>query len=349
MAGRIEKTLLGKGGVQGLTTRRTGTASRCFMLLMSSERIAQLIETAAGEWRSFARKWARTKQLVLYEELHELLTRAACSWAGVPLAESEVASRTREITALFDYAGAIGPKHWWARIARQRANSWIEQIIRKIRAGQLRPAEQTPAAIIAYHREPSGDLLSSRVAGVEFLNVIRPIVAVSVNITFVAHALHQYRDVRHKLNIDDDPEYKTHFVQEVRRFYPFFPAAAARVRDDFEWRGFQFPGGRRVLLDLYGTNHDVRTWDAPTEFRPERFRKWNGSPFNFLPQGGGDHYVNHRCPGEWIVIELMKLATEFFTRRIAYQVPEQDLSIDLSRLPALPRSRFVISNVRFRS
>lgn len=148
------------------------------MLLMSSERIAQLIETAAGEWRSFARKWARTKQLVLYEELHELLTRAACSWAGVPLAESEVASRTREITALFDYAGAIGPKHWWARIARQRANSWIEQIIRKIRAGQLRPAEQTPAAIIAYHREPSGDLLSSRVAGVEFLNVIRPIVAV---------------------------------------------------------------------------------------------------------------------------------------------------------------------------
>jgi fatty-acid peroxygenase len=29
-----------------------------------------------------------------------------------------------------------------------------------------------------------------------------------------------------------------------------------------------------------------------------------------------------------------------------YEVPEQDLSIDLSRMPAVPRSRFVISGVR---
>ena len=118
------------------------------------------------------------------------------------------------------------------------------------------------------------------------------------------------------------------------------------MRHDFEWKGYHFPPGRRVILDLYGTNHDARTWDAPGEFRPERFRRWDGSPFNFIPQGGGVHSINHRCPGEWIAIELMKVASDVLAKRITYDVPEQDLRIDRSRLPALPRSRFMISNVR---
>ncbi|MDS4015313.1 MAG: cytochrome P450, partial [Candidatus Accumulibacter sp.] len=103
--------------------------------------------------------------------------------------------------------------------------------------------------------------------------------------------------------------------------------------------------GRRVILDLYGTNHDARTWDSPEAFWPERFRAWDGSPFNFVPQGGGDHNADHRCAGEWITIQLMKQASDVLTRRIRYQVPEQDLRIDYSRLPALPQSRFIISRV----
>src|SRR3546814_10503319 len=116
------------------------------------------------------------------------------------------------------------------------------------------------------------------------------------------------------------------FVQEVRRFSPFVPAVAALGRREFEWRGYHFPSGRRVILDLYGTNHDARTWNAPEAFRPERFREWDESPFNFIPQGGGDHNVNHRCPGEWITIRLMKQRSEEHTSelqslmRISYAV-----------------------------
>lgn len=64
-----------------------------------------------------------------------------------------------------------------------------------------------------------------------------------------------------------------------------------------------------------------------------------------FPQGGGDH-ANHRCPGEWIVLALMRQAVEILTRRIRYDVPEQGLDTDWGWLPALPRSRFVIRNVR---
>lgn len=131
----------------------------------------------------------------------------------------------------------------------------------------------------------------------------------------------------------------------MRRFYPIFPSVAARVRDDFEWRGYPFPRATRVILDLYGTDHDPRIWHSPDEFRPERFAQWDGSPFDFIPQGGGEHHLNHRCPGEWITIELMKMVAVLLAGHITYDVPAQDLRIDRSSLPALPRSRFIIGNV----
>lgn len=198
--------------------------------------------------------------------------------------------------------------------------------------------------VIAGLRSLSGQLLSPRVATVELLNVLRPTVAVSVYLTFVAHALHQYPEYRRRLEVGEDG-YADLFVQEVRRLYPFFPAVMARVRR-LRLEGVPLPRGRRVMPDLYGTNHDARTWDAPKEFRPERFCQWDRSAFNFVPQGGGDHHVNHRCAGEWITIELMKVASDVLTKRIKYEMPEQDLGIDLSRFPALPKSRFRISNVR---
>ena len=135
-------------------------------------------------------------------------------------------------------------------------------------------------------------------------------------------------------------------MQEVRRFYPFFPFAAARVRQEFDWQGYRFPQGRRVLLDLYGTNHDPRLWDSPEVFCPERFRQWNESPFNFIPQGGGDYWSNHRCPGEWLTIELMKVTLNFLTQSLEYDVPKQNLEISLSRMPTIPKSGFVISQIQ---
>ncbi len=80
-------------------------------------------------------------------------------------------------------------------------------------------------------------------------------------------------------------DYQKMFVQEVRRFYPFFPFVAARVKQDFTWNGYQFTEGTLTLLDLYGTNHDQKLWEHPNMFYPERFAQWQGSPFSFIPQG----------------------------------------------------------------
>lgn len=341
----IRATLLGKGGIQGLDDQEHRRRKQMLLSLMAPESIGRLGGLVADHWRAQARRWASMDRVVLYPELHPILTRAVCAWAGVPLAETDVARRTREVVALFDAAGTVGPRHLWSRFARRRAERWIEGVVEQVRAGQLSPPEQSPLEVVATHRDVKGALLPARVAAVEVLNLLRPTVAVSVFITFAAHALHLDPECRQRLEKDEDG-YADLFVQEVRRFYPFFPAVMARVRDDFDWNGYRFPRGRSVMLDLHGTNHDPRTWDRPEEFRPERFRQWDKSPFNFIPQGGGVHHVTHRCPGEWITIELMKVAVGLLARGMAYEVPEQDLRIDRSRLPALPRSRFVISHVR---
>ena len=343
MPGRIQKSLLGEGGVQGLDGAAHQHRKKMFMSLMGTERIAALKGTSLHMLDNYAPDWEARNEVVLYDEVREMLTRAACAWAGVPLNEAEVATRTAQLTALFQDAGALGPKHWRARLARHRLEKWAARLIQQVRDGELQPTQESALHIIATWRDLDGELLTPRVAAVELLNVLRPTVAVSVFIVQAAHALHRHPEWRQKLK-DDEGQLEP-FVQEVRRLYPFFPAVAARVKSDFEWRGYRFPKGYRVLLDLYGTNTDARSWDAPQEFRPERFHDREVTPYEFIPQGGGDHHRNHRCPGEWIAISQMKAFCDFFANAIDYDVPEQDLELETGELPPMPKSRFIMRNV----
>ncbi len=339
----VRATLFGKRGVQVLDGEEHRQRKEMFMALMTPERVAQLADITAEQWRTYAHKWASQARVTLYDELQEMLTRAVCSWAGVPLPEADVGQRTRELAALFD--NTASRRHLWSRRVRKRAESWMADIVRQVRTRRLAAAPDTPLYAVATQRKIGGGLLDPRTAAVEMLNLLRPTVAVSVYIVFVAHALHQHPECRKQLEAGD-AAYAEYFVQEVRRFCPFFPSVLARARHGFEWRGYRFPRGRRVILDLYGINHDARTWAAPDEFRPERFAEWDHGLFNFVPQGGGDPHTGHRCPGEAITVALMKVALDHLVRRLAYDVPTQDLAIDYKRLPALPRSRFIISNVQ---
>lgn len=342
-----QKTLFGQGGVQGLDDEAHRQRKQMFMSLMTPQNVRRLTYLTLELWRGYARKWQSMDRVVLYDESRELLSRAVCEWAGIPLAQEEVARRTAELSAMFEWAGAVGIKHLASRRARQSAEGWAEALIQRIRVGALAPPEESAGRVIAMHCELNAELLPPRIAAVEILNVLRPTVAVSVFITFAALALHSHRRCRERIEEGEDG-YTEAFVQEVRRFYPFFPAVAAKVRGDFTWKGYFFPKGRKAVLDLHGTDHDARSWEAPLKFRPERFLKGNVTPFNLIPQGGGDYNIHHRCPGEGTTIELMKAASIFLAKEIEYDVPEQDLRADSSRLPALPRSRFLLRNVGIR-
>ena len=339
------KLLQDKGSVQQMSGQAHWRRKHMFMSLMTPASAKQLVNEAANQWRAHIAKWETMDEVVLHYEVQDILCRAVCQWAGIPLDEAEAQQRTREFAAMIDGAGAVGPRNWRGMLLRRDSERWIRDIVERVRARTLEVAEGSAAHAVAWHRDLDGELLDVEVAAVELINLLRPTVAVAWFVTFSALALHQHPECKQKLRAGED-DYLGLFVQEVRRLYPFFPAVGGIVQKEFEWRGHRFAKGTWILLDLYGTNHDARIWQEPGAFRPERFRRWDGSAFNFIPQGGGDYLEAHRCPGEWLTIELMKSAVRLLTTAVRYEVPGQDLRVDLSRIPAIPQSRFIITNLR---
>jgi fatty-acid peroxygenase len=340
----VRKTLFGEGGVQGLDGEAHRVRKAMFMSLVEPDAVAELAELVGALWRDQIRRWEKAGRMIVLDAASRVLTRAVCAWSGVPLPENEVAARTAELRAMVDLAAAVGLGLWRARQARSRSEQWIGELIERVRAGTLPVERDRPLAVIANYREV-GAPLPANIAAVELINVLRPTMAVARFIAFAALAMHEHPEWRARLRDGTDEEREL-FVQEVRRFYPFSPAVAARVRETFDWHGYRFPARCRVLLDLYGTDHDPRLWPEPEQFRPERFRGWGGDAFNFIPQGGGDHHKNHRCPGEDIAIAVLKVLTRELAGAMDYQVPPQDLQVRLSRLPAQPESGVLLTDIR---
>ncbi|MFG2104868.1 cytochrome P450 [Micromonospora echinaurantiaca] len=341
---RAQRTLTGRRGVQGLDGATHRDRKAMLMSIMTPTAVRQIGQLFDDEWRARIPVWERSGPVVLYDELGRMLTRTVCAWAGVPLAGTEVLRRTDELHAMIDGPAALGPRHWRGLLGRRRGEHWAGDLVERARAGTLPAPEGSALRVIADHRDERGRALPRRVAAVELLNVLRPTVAVDRFIVFAALALHDHPAWRQRAGESD--EATECFVQEVRRYYPFFPMSAARVRRSFDWQGYHFPRGRRVVLDLYGTNHDHTLWPQPEQFRPERFANWRADPFGLIPQGGGEHLTGHRCAGEWITIELVKRAVINLTTAMRYDVPPQNLALSLRRMPTLPPSGFLITNVR---
>ncbi|MBU5466834.1 cytochrome P450 [Virgibacillus sp. MSJ-26] len=346
MPKRVLKTLFGQGGLQTLDDDAHKNRKELFMSLMGSERISDIAQIFKQRWDEALDEWDRMSEVNLYEEANKILTITICEWAGVPLRANEVEERTKDLNALFEAGGAVGLRHWQGRAAREKTEKWAGELIDQVRNGQLDVPEEKALYKMSWHRKLDGELMSTDIAAVELVNILRPTVAVSVYIAFCALALHDHPQEKEKLRDTSNESDFQMFVQEVRRYYPFFPILAARVRHDFVWNGHDFKEDQLVILDLYGTNHHPNLWDKPNEFIPERFEDWNGTPFDFIPQGGGDYYMGHRCPGEWLTIEIMKACLDMMVNHMEYDVPPQDLDFSMNRMPSLPKSRFIMTNVK---
>lgn len=341
---RLIATLFGEGGVQGLDGEAHLHRKRMFMSLMNPESLERLTASFRRQWYRALDFWERKSQVVLFDAVEEVLCRAVCEWAHVPVHESEVGTRTNQMSAMIEASGAVGFAHWRGRLARTRAESWMGRLIEQARSGEIVVPVGSALQVVSEHRDVRGELLPVKTAAVELLNVLRPVVAVGRYITYAASRLDEHPQWRKRL-VDADDELVRAFVQEVRRHCPFFPFVAAKTKQFFEWKGYQFPRGVRVLLDIYGTNRDPRVWDEPERFDPERFLGRPESAYDFIPQGGGDFYANHRCAGEWITIALMEAAVKMLVRDMHYRVPPQDQSVSLSQIPAKPKSGVVIEDV----
>lgn len=345
MPTRIKETLFGKNAIQTLEGPAHTNRKIMFLSLMTPEKTDIIVELARKQWKTNSKRWVLKDKIVLFDEVSKIMIQTACKWAGVPIKKSEIRLRASDMSAMIDAFGAVGPRHWKGRCSRNRSEAWARELIQLVRGSKINAPLDSALSRIAWHKNYYGELLTTKVAAVELLNILRPITAIATYVTFGALALHNHPDVKDRLKTGD-MDYLHMVAQEIRRYYPFGPFLGARVRKDFTWRNCNFKKGTLVFQDIYGTNHDPRIWDQPNLFRPERFNEREGDAFDFIPQGGGSYEMGTRCPGEWITVELLKVSLDFLVNHMDYQVQLQDFSYRLNRIPTRPKDKFIMKQIR---
>ena len=281
--------------------------------------------------------WQTRNNITLFHEAEKVLCIAACEWFGIPLHEQEINLRTGQLSLLVEAEGSVGPRFFRGRTSRKRLEMWLSLLTEDLRGGRLKVAGNTVFQSVAFRKDENGIILDARAAGIELLNLIRPIVSIARHVVFAAMALKEHPQYSNILK--ETPAMYDNFVHEVRRYYPCSPMMAATVRNEFEYEGIKFSKGVLVMLDVYATNHHEDAWKNPETFFPERFETTKGSVFNFN-QPVGDTGIDYARTNEEIALRLTKTALRFLNEEVQYSVPDQDLSINMSRIPALPQSRF---------
>ena len=103
-------------------------------------------------------------------------------------------------------------------------------------------------------------------------------------------------------------------VQETMRLYPPIWGLIRTAAKEDEIDGKKILPGDRIVLFCYGVHHDPKYWDAPEEFRPERWMDESAKKrikYSYLPFGAG----KRSCIGGAMSQVENTLALSFLLRR----------------------------------
>ena len=335
----VQKTLFGDAAVHLLDGSAHQQRKAFFVNALDPAGTQALTEAVCRSWDRAVQRW-RGSTIVLFDEASRLLTEAVHKWAGVHLADSDVARTAADMVAMVDGFASVGTRYVRAATARNRQERRIEELAADARNGRRPAPAGTPFGMALEHHDEAGDLLDEHTVAVEMLNLLRPTVAVAWFVMYSAHALHHWPAERTRLATNDTEAAMT-FTHEVRRFYPFAPLLAARARRDLYFDGTSIPGNTLGVLDIFGQNHHPDLWPDPWTFSSTRHTERPPGMFDLVPQGGGDTVAGHRCPGEPATVDILTALAPRMTALDA-RLPEQDLSVTRHRIPARVTSGVIL-------
>ncbi|CAN6174471.1 unnamed protein product [Urochloa humidicola] len=139
-----------------------------------------------------------------------------------------------------------------------------------------------------------------------------------------------------------DLPYIEAILKETMRVHPASPMLAPHLaREDTRVDGYDILAGTVVFVNMWGIGRDPAVWDAPEEFRPERFLEskidMRGQDFELLPFGSG----RRMCPGYSLALRVMALGLANLIHGFAWRLPEgvtaEELSMEETFLLAVPR------------
>ncbi len=106
-----------------------------------------------------------------------------------------------------------------------------------------------------------------------------------------------------EIDAGESDEYMQAVISETLRVRPVVPLVVRVLHEPLSVGGRELPRGARVVPSIYLTNRNPRVYDAPEEFRPERFLDSAPETFSWIPFGGGIR----RCIGASFATLEMKL------------------------------------------
>lgn len=343
----ILKTLFGEDGVQTLDGDEHHHRKNYFMDLMTPERME--------DYRDILDKNLREKlnnqhgEFELFDLANHVLFTSICQWSGInldryddervsELAKNQISMISGAITSPTDHIKGISD--------RNDSEKWAKELIEEARKNPVPGKEDLALYTFANARDLEGDLLSLDVAAVELLNIIRPTVALTVWVALMGHALFEIDGVYDELKADFD-KLQDPFIQEMRRYYPFFPMLPAIAVSDVEIDGYKIPKDSWVVLDLYGSNHDERTIKNPEKFDIKRYigKAEDISyeeEYEMIAHGGGKFREMHRCAGEWITLHTLRVFSDQLVNEYKFSIPKQDWTIPIDQFPTYPNSKSLL-------
>nr|APU50916.1 cytochrome P450 71A1 [Fritillaria cirrhosa] len=127
-------------------------------------------------------------------------------------------------------------------------------------------------------------------------------------------------------------------IKEVLRLHPPAPLLVPReLTENCYIKGYEIPGKTRVIVNAWAIGRDPNIWEAPEEFRPERFLNspldFKGKEFQFIPFGMG----RRMCPGMTFSIAIVELTLANLVSQFEWKLPDGMTieTIDMIEAPGL--------------
>ncbi|KAH0468066.1 hypothetical protein IEQ34_003099 [Dendrobium chrysotoxum] len=123
------------------------------------------------------------------------------------------------------------------------------------------------------------------------------------------------------------------FIKEVIRLHPPAPLLLPRESlQDCQIQGYNIPKQTRLLINAWAFGRDESYWEAPEQFKPERFFDcsvdYKGKDFYFIPFGVGRRI----CPGMDYSMAIIEIALANLLHRFDWSLPNgitiEDMNMD---------------------
>ncbi|ONK73442.1 uncharacterized protein A4U43_C04F31540 [Asparagus officinalis] len=119
-------------------------------------------------------------------------------------------------------------------------------------------------------------------------------------------------------------------IKETFRLHPPLPLLIPRESmDQCIIQGHEIPKYTRVFINIWAIGRDPKLWEAPEEFRPERFLdnpiNYKGHHFELIPFGAGRRI----CPGMQLGVSMLELAFANLVKNFDWELPDGIMKEDL--------------------